>query len=274
MRKSPRHHNALRALQLTIPLTLLLSGATAARGSSFTWIPTWKTGDSWMIKELVPSMSGLADAPEWRFQNRTYDVQGTTKVGRTDCYVLEMQWGRWDERRPRAKSIYYLRRSDLKVVREDVYHLYDGKLQPPVRIDYGNGEDGPFFMTGGPRWPRFPLDSIPQRDTVFRIFMDTSMSDLERQGVSRIPATSAEHWLVAGDSAEDPALRSRDKVLFRVLMEEGTYDSSGITPVGYSLQLWSRDEPWRLYEEWGSYRDDASRLSSREWLIQSNRRKP
>ena len=110
-------------IQLLTALSLALSCAGPGQDSTVRWMPTWHTGDTWVVKELV--------GPPQMWQYETYKVLGTKHVGESDCYILEIQHGSLLASRPRARTIYDVRVRDLKMIRRIDFYVFSGKLQPP-----------------------------------------------------------------------------------------------------------------------------------------------
>lgn len=251
-------------------MAVLMVGAcarqiTAVGHSGYT--PKWHVGDWWIVKswEIEP-MHG-----DWWWMYRRYDVAGVEKVGRNDCYVLEIR----GSKRPNISSagaagiILYVRTDNWRVVRTVEARYSGGKCVTPDVFDTPHGRFGPFVSE--PRLPRFPLQLMNQ-DTAFkRERREYSVADLRE--ISR-PAdpTLVERLLAEGDTADIKVVRPSGAV-YQVRNEIGGNVIPGPQPgareIKQSLQFWSDDLPWRSFEELVGYSGPNSTRSvtERSWLI-------
>ena len=231
------------------------------------YAPQWRVGDWWIVKswEIEPHRGG------WQWIYRRYDVAGIEKVGKNDCYVVEIRGGR----RPNISSagaagiVLYVRTDNWRLVRTVEARYSGGKRVSPDVFDTPNGRFGPFVSE--PRLPRFPLQ-LTSRDTAFRKERLRGCYAHLRE-LSR-PADPAlvERLLAEGDTADLRAVRSSGAV-YQVRNEVAGNVIPGLKPSArefkQSLQFWSDDLPWRPFEELVNYRGPTCTRSvtERSWLI-------
>jgi len=235
------------------------------------YTPKWRVGDWWTVKTLSPRYSGLFVGARWEWRYVRYDVTGTEKVGQNRCYVVEMRSGRGTDISTSGEPgrVLYIRTDKWFVVRELEANWSRGESRPPSVRNYPLGLLGPFHAE--PRLPRFPLQ-LTSRDTTFKLeCLSFSAADLRE--ISR-PADSwqVERLLAEGDTVDSRVIRPAGAV-YQVRSElGGNHDPNAPTGrknIVQSLQLWSDDLPWRLFEELvgydGSYGD--RRVEERSWLV-------
>jgi len=244
-----------------------------ASGRGERYAPKWHVGDWWVVKTWQQRPpSGLRPAGDlWRWDYRRYDVARIDKVGRNDCYVLEI---RGDER-PNigrdgaAGAVLYVRTDNWLVVRTEEANFYSGKRLSPYVRDYPRGLFGPFISE--PRLPGFPLH-IMNPDTAFKKERrDDCYANLRE--ISR-PADPelVKRLLAEGDTAGGPVIRPKGAV-YDVRSElGGDYDPgspTGRRDITQSHQLWSDDLPWRIYEERVGYNGwyGGRSVEERSWLV-------
>lgn len=223
------------------------------------YTPKWRVGDWWIVKTWQPQPMSLRG--EWGWNYMRYDVARIEKVEQQDCYVVEMRsgWGtNISSSGPPGRALY-VRTVNWLLIREVAARFYSGKRVAPDVYDYPRGLFGPFISE--PRLPRFPLQPA-SRDTAF-------------EGERHL---SGYAYLREISSVADPVM------VRRVLNEEDTTAERAVRPVGVvyqvrnelrgdditqSLQLWSDNQPWRLYEERVGYGGPHGRRSvaERSWLI-------
>jgi hypothetical protein len=233
------------------------------------YTPKWRVGDWWMTKALWERPSGLGNY--WKWDLRRYDVAGIKKVGQNDCYLVEMRsvWGTDTGSSGEPHRILFVRADSWLLIREAEARVLGGKRKSWDIINYPGALFGP--GVGEPRLPRFPLQ-LASQDTAFKL-------ETRRYGVADMREISSladpgqvERLLAEGDTVGSLAIRPRGAV-YQVRSElGGNRDASSPTgrkSIRQSLQFWSDDLPWRVFEELvgysGSYGD--RRVVERSWLI-------
>lgn len=256
---------------------LLLALLVAACARQFTTVgktgytPKWRVGDWWVIKTLSPRYSGLYVGARWEWRYMRYDVAGIKRVGQNDCYVVEMRSGRgtnistWGE----YGRVLYVRTENRLVVRQEEARFYSGKRLSPYVSNYPLGLFGPFHAE--PRLPRFPLQ-LMSRDTAFkrerRDDCHPNLREISRPADPR----QVRRLLAEGDTVDSRAIRPTGAV-YQVRSElGGNGDPSAPTGrknIVQSLQLWSEDLPWRLFEELVGYDGwyGSRSVEERSWLV-------
>jgi len=233
------------------------------------YTPEWHVGDWWIVKTWQPrSMSQRGD---WGWEYRRYDVAGVEKVGKNDCYVIEIRGsGRPNiEHDGTAGAALYVRTDNWLVVRTEAAHYYDGKRLSPYVYNYPRGLFGPFISE--PRLPRFPLQ-LMNPDTVFkRERRDGCYADLREISRPADPALVT-RLLAEGDTAGSLVIRPKGAVydVRSELAGEHDPDSpTGRKNITQSRQFWSDDLPWRIYEERVGYNGSYGGriVTERSWLV-------
>jgi len=197
-----------------------------------------------------------------------YRVVGIEKVGKRDCFAVETRYLGC-----RATDVFYVRADDWLIVRHVVTTEFNRKLRPPIVRDCPLGQYGPF--SGEPRLPRFPLQPAGT-DTAFKYKRFNGYSAWLREVSDVADSSLVNRLLSAGDSAGALVPRHSGSV-YRVRSEvNGNPEPSGPQDadmrIDQSLQLWSDDLPWRVYEELVQYdKYDGTKLGrrvvERTWLI-------
>jgi hypothetical protein len=250
-----------------IVLTALAVAVCVPSVGSSQYAPQWHVGDWWVVKERCTDMRG---GRHW--QHRRYDVLKMEKVDGQDCLVLQ----RGDTASPGngPRTLYYVRSDNWKIVREVDYFWQQGQLVGPSTFECPQGMFGP--LPGEPHLPLFPLDTVIVRDSTFREYHVARSWAWLRQSSGLADSALLKRWLTEPDTlAGRPVPPGRGR-MFSVLCELGVpRDSSGpAVRYAYSLQLWSEDLPWRLYEERGQYVPPGSStryVDVRTWLIRHGR---
>jgi hypothetical protein len=248
---------------------VLLAFAVTALVPSFglaQFVPQWHVGDWWTVKlsEMDLHRGG------WRWTYRRYDVARIEKIGKNDCYVLEIRGSTRPDINPTGDAyLVYIRTDNWRVVRTVAGDYFGGKRRSSIVRDYPLGLFGPFISE--PRLPRFPLQ-LMSPDTVFKM-EDRIYGVAYLREISQ-PADPAlvERLLAEGDTAGTRVVRPSGAA-YQVRNELGGDVIPGTQPVErevmQSLQLWSDDLPWRLYETVVDYEGPkhVGRLQERGWLI-------
>jgi hypothetical protein len=239
------------------------------------YTPKWHVGDWWVTKTLREYESGRGGT-YWRCDYNRHDVAAIEKVGQNDCYVIEIRGSPRPSigRDGAASIVLHVRTDNWLVVRTEHARQYGGKrISPDVR-DYPRGLFGPFISE--PRLPRFPLQPMNQ-DTAFKT-EDRIYGVADLREISR-PADPAlvERLLAEGDTADIRVVRPSG-VVHQVRNERGGNFVPGPQPgereILQSIQLWSDDLPWRLYEAVVDYRGPkhVGRVQERSWLVAVGKR--
>jgi hypothetical protein len=251
-----------------VVLTALAVAVSVPAACLAQYTPQWHVGDWWVTKTWERSMSGRR---VWHYMR--YDIVGVEKVDDRDCFVLETRHqSRPDGALARTKQALYVRRDDWLVVRKVSTRMYNDKLLPPDTLNCPLGLFGPFHG-GEPRLPRFPLQ--PGRsDTAFRLQKRNDCSAYLREISSIADSALVMRLFDAGDSTGPRVMRPTG-VVFQARSELGGNLEPGPLPgqkrIVQSLQFWSEDQPWRMYEELVQY--DGPKLTryveQQAWLIAS-----
>jgi hypothetical protein len=226
------------------------------------YTPRWEVGTWWVVKEWQRDPRG---GMSW--QHRRYDVIGIDEVSGRDCFVLQEEFGDTTPARGGIRSLYYVRTDNWRIVRRDMYFQRAGKLVGPSTVNYPQGMFGPRAFE--PRLPLFPLDTVPVRDSAFRDYEFPYSCAYLRQLSGTADSDLLDRYLSEPDPSGGRPVQPGGGTMFSMLSEMGAPRDSVIVPSLYSLQLWSSDYPWRLYEEEGEYSPEggARRLHSRSWLV-------
>jgi hypothetical protein len=239
------------------------------------YTPKWHVGDWWITKTLWYRETGHGSFWEWRYMR--YDMAGIEKVGQNDCYVVEMRSGRGANISTSGEPgrVLYIRADKWLIIREKEMNWSRGESRPPSVRDYPLGLFGPFISEQ--RIPRFPLQ-LANQDTAFKLeYRDYCAADLREISCPADPE-QVERLLAEGDTVDSRAIRPSGAV-YQVRSElGGNRDSSAPTGrknIVQSLQLWSDDLPWRLFEELAEYNGSYGdrRVEERSWLVATSRQR-
>jgi hypothetical protein len=240
-------------------VVVLLALAIAALAPSLgvaQYAPKWQVGDWWVVKRLTRSEVGFGHDWDWHYYR--YDVARIEKLGKRDCFVLEIQLqSPSGEPATRTKDALYVQIADWLVVRQEIGHTYADTVCSPYVRNAALGLFGP-FRTGEPRLPRFPLQ-LGNPDTTFKLKRRDDGS-AEMREISRLADSAlVKRLLDEGDSVGGRVVRPTGPV-YQVRNEMGGETIPGPQPgmreIVRSLQYWSDDQPWRLYEELVQYRGE------------------
>jgi hypothetical protein len=250
-------------------LLMPILAATALKPSlgAAQYTPKWQVGDWWIVKVWEFDMLGNMG---WR--PHRYDVLRVEKAAGTDCFVVQQKVGDTTPSTQGDRDLYYFRTDNYRVVRKVEYFWQAGKLVGPSTRDLPEGMFGATLLN--PRLPLFPLDVVPVQDSSFRLCKDIMGAVLLRQFSGFADSVLLDRYLSVPDPLGVRPVQPRGGKMFFALSEAGAPREPGgpDVPRGYSLQLWSEDYPWRLYEEYGSYALDGAPLpGSRSWLVACGR---
>lgn len=250
-------------------LTLLITVSPASAPKPL-FTPSWKTGDWWLVKEMLPHVPIPGEPEEFGYLYWHFEVKGTEIVNGRDCYVVEKRLLPRDEYEcfPGEKDILYFQKDNLFIVRKVTYQYSQGRLQPPVTVNYSYGTPPPIFSEEM-RVPIFPLRETP-KTVEFSLFDTDASSAYLRQMVAIKKFKVAPVGLKEGDAHGDRVLRSAEKVYYEVVFERGNEEEGKIVPVDFNLQMWCKNLPWRLYEEYGQYINGERKIKMKSWLIDTN----
>jgi hypothetical protein len=242
-------------------LTALAVAVCVPAVASAQYAPTWHVGDWWVVKTL-----GESDQGGWEWNKTRYDVSGIQKVGGSDCFVLEIRyyWRRGVLSGP--PHVFHVRTDDWLVVRETYQTTFNGTLLPPVVLDRPLGLFGPF--SSEPRLPRFPLQLPGNQDTTFKLKKRDDCSAHLREISRMADSALLGRLLTEGDPTGERVVRPTGAV-FQVRNELGGDLDTDSRRIVQSLQFWSEDQPWRVYEELVQYDGPnlVRRVVERTWLI-------
>ena len=110
-------------------------------------------------------------------------------------------------------------------------------------------------------------------DTLFRLQPLKDSSVLLREISGAADPTMVKRLLDDGDTTGRRIVRPAG-VVYEVRSEmSGASDSVAGRRITRSLQLWTKERPWRMYEELVRYEgsDSSRRAMERTWLIESGR---
>jgi hypothetical protein len=229
------------------------------------YAPKWHVGDWWVTKTWHKSMSG-----EWEWDHMRYRIVGVAKVDKKDCFVVESRFQEPGGVLSSEKIAYYVRTDNWLVVRQVMTYTY--KDQP--RADTLNRPLGMFgpFQAAEARLPRFPLAN--NADTVFRLKVRDDCAAMLREISTIADSARVNRLLADGDTSGERVVRPSG-IVCQVRSEMGGNLDPGPLPgeklITQSLQLWSDDQPWRVYEELVGYHGpDLKRfVIERTWLVAS-----
>jgi len=246
-----------RVLLAVLAAGVLVPAVTSAGPQGFA--PKWRVGDWWIVKSRMGSLAGHGQR-QWQYDR--YDVLSMDKIGGRRCYVL--QQGMTESPGSGPRKLYYLRADDFRIVRKVEYFRQAGKLVGPCTSDFPEETAGP---DPGELLPLFPLRSATAQDSAFRHYVKGGYL---RQVSGPADSALLRNCLNDPDTSRGHSVQPRGGRMYSVLCESGTPRDSATVAYVYSLQLWSTDYPWRVYEEWGQYTPpgSSSRQSNcRSWLI-------
>ena len=255
----------MRLTSITLTALVFAACAPSVRLSRYT--PQWRVGDWWMVKTWEPSTSGLAGGREWNYTR--YHVTGVEKVEKQDCYVLQTERPDRSGGPSRPDIVWYVRKDNWLVVRQVLFSGPYTNVTPDT-VDYPLGLVGPIFGVE-PGLPRFPLK--PEHpDTVFVPRKLDDYSAWLREISNIADPASVKRLLDEGDTTGGRVVRPTGAV-YQVRTEAGGNLGLGPQPperrIVQSLQLWSHDQPWRVYGELirSTVRILPRRIVERSWLI-------
>jgi hypothetical protein len=231
--------------------------------ASAQYTPKWRVGDWWVVKTWHEQMSA-----GWVWDYVRYDVVGVEKVGKRNCFVLEFRWQGLTDSLSGTKIVHYVRMDDWLVVRQVLVYIYQDKLRAD-KLDRPRGMFGP-FLEGQLRLPRFPL-RLGDPDTTFKLQVLDDCAAYLREISSAADPASVKRLLEERDTLGVRVVRPTG-VVYEVREELGGNLDPPFTSeknITQSLQLWSNDQPWRLYEEYVNYSGDERhrQVVERNWLI-------
>ena len=248
------------AVLLALAVALLAPSLGVAQ-----YTPKWQVGDWWIVKVWESSMGG-----DMQWLPNRYDVLGVEKVGGADCFVLQEKIADTTASRDGVRNLFYVRTDNWRIVRMDMYLRQAGKLLGRRTFNCPEGAFGPTPLH--PRLPLFPLDTAGVQDSTFRDCPAISSWASLRQFSGPADSALLNRYLNEPNPSGGRPVQPRGGAMFSVLSEMGAPRDSIVVPSVYSLQLWSRDYPWRLYEEQGQYAPDGTRQPrSRSWLVARGR---
>ena len=250
----------------SVALLFVLAVAALVPSLGFAqYAPKWHVGDWWVTKTFGESPGD--EGPEWSY--RRYEVVRVAQVGKQDCFVLMARTQGSNGALERDTTVLYVRADDWLVIREEIAHSYGDKPCPRIIRGVPLGLFGPDEVL---KLPRFPL-RLGDTDTTFKLTKrDDGMAEL-REISSIADSASVKRLLDDGDSADGRVVRP-EGVVYQVRNElggdVGPDPFSGQRRVVQSLQLWSEDQPWRVYEELVHYYTGPKpvrRVVEQTWLI-------
>jgi hypothetical protein len=235
--------------------------------------PKWRVGDWWMTKTFEDSHTGWGRT--WRYTR--YDVVRMARVGGRSCFLLMTRTADRYGDGGNDTILSFVRAGDWLVVREEVTL---GRRPHAVRnAPHGRfGGDG----MGSQRIPEFPL-RLGDPDTSFKLLQCDDGGFAELREISSLADSSLlKRLLDDGDTLSGTgyfaelkdyspracALRPTGAV-YQVRKEIGGDLGTDNSRIGQSLQFWSNDQPWRVYEERVLLDGlkPVRRVFSRTWLI-------
>jgi hypothetical protein len=226
------------------------------------YAPKWHVGDWWVVKTCHESQSAayIGPEPHWTWDEVRYEVTGVERVNHHNCFVLKADYGA-------VYFLFYVLRDSWLIIRY-VTCSYDrhGKLVSHTHERPG-GAYGAYIRAPEPRLLRFPLQ-LGSHDTLFKL--TTCWYVREVPGIA--DSALLNHMLYEGDSALGHVVRPNGTV-YEVRSETPADppqpDGTVRGRILQSLQLWSEDLPWRLYEGlFTYYSTDSSNqhFEERSWL--------
>jgi hypothetical protein len=261
----PNRRYIVRSRSSAVLLALAVFALAPSLGVA-QYAPKWHVGDWWVVKTWAPSKCGLTNDWEWDFW--FYEVARIDKVGKQDCYALEMRRQRRSAAGP-VENVWYVRTDNWLVVRQVLSTGWINSVTADT-FDSPLGLVGP-VLGDEPRLPHFPLQ-LDDSDTAFKLVRrDECFADL-REISSIADSTLVKSLLADGDSSDGNVVRPMGRV-YQVRNEAAGNTLPGPVPnqreITQSLQLWSDDRPWRLFEELVDYRGPmrARLLKERSWLV-------
>jgi hypothetical protein len=231
--------------------------------------PDWKVGDWWVTKVLQ-----LFENKSFLWHLERYEITDTVKVDNSDCFVLKIRLQSSKGHVSPVGSDFYVRRSDWRIVRRVKISVNRLKLLSADTTDYPSGHFGP--LVGEPRLPRFPLQFGRRADTLQRLVINADSSVVVREVAGRADAAMVQRVLADGDTTGRKVVRPTGVVEVVRSEATGEPDSSGTPQRIQSLQLWCREQPWRLYEELVRYSgaESTGQVIEQTWLLDSGHAAP
>jgi hypothetical protein len=239
------------------------------------YAPKWRVGDWWLTKTFEDSPTGWGRT--WHY--RRYDVVRMAKVGGHSSFLLITRTADRYGNGGNDTVFSFVRADNWLVVREEVSL---GRRPRAVRnAPHGRfGGDG----MGSQRIPEFPLRH-GDPDTSFKLLKCDDGYFAELREISS-PADSAlvKRLLDDGDTVSVTGLFAKMKAdsekvrvlrptgaVYQVREEIGGDLGTDNSRISQSLQFWSNDQPWRVYEERALLDglNPVRRVYSRTWLIAS-----
>ena len=165
-----------------------------------------------------------------------------------------------------------MRSDDWRVVRQVTTRANKDGLLPPDTVNYPLGLFGPY--KDEPRLPQFPLKLGGKADTLFKLRQRNDSSVLARE-IPRVADTALVNRLLNDGDTSGRHVVCPTGAVYQVRSELESDLKSDTAPgakrVTQSFQLWSKDQPWRVYEELVQY-DGPKRdmwVAERTWLVAS-----
>jgi hypothetical protein len=249
-------------------LVLLLLAVAIPAVCSAGFTPRWQVGDWWETRSTV-----FKGKVGWRiaYPYRRYNIIRMAVVDGCSCYVLQVEYRRHRSEKGVSREEYYVRADGWIVVRQVILGRGRRGFETHLTWNFPGGQRGPNETSLC--LPSFPLgeavstDSIPlpphENDNSTRYL-------LVRTGTAE--SAVAASCLVAGDTQDEPVLRPSRGAVYSYWLE------SDCAPVQagagqrqrmeYSIQLWCKSQPWRLYDE-REFSLYHRRVLSQSWLIAS-----
>lgn len=260
----------LRFLAISFATAISISsieGMSLAENLANGWMPEWKVGDWWIVKESI-EVSRIRGKPYplWGEPHLIrFEVIGIEWVNGKECYAVERRNWPIDKFRPEQRTIFYFRKANLQLVRKTKYSYLFGKLQAPRSIDYTYTQDVAYKPCGGLiNMPVFPL--VYQGARADRL-AKPRMSPLGGHVTQIVSQRSAEDFrpkLANVELKVSPGLLCYDVVL----ETGGDKEVKDKWEVRFVDQLWSPSFPWYLYEEVGHTTSEGIKeLGRRTWLV-------
>jgi hypothetical protein len=239
------------------------------------YTPKWRVGDRWVTRTFEDSPTGWGRT--WRYTR--YDVLRMAKVGGHSCFLLITRTADRYGDGGNDTVFSFVRADSWLVVREEVTL---GRRPHAVR----NAPHGRFGLDemGSLRIPEFPL-RLGDADTSFKLLKSDDDGFAELREITSLadPATvkqlldDGDTVSVTGCFAELKDYSARVRALwptgavYQVRKEIGGDLGTDNSRIGQSLQFWSNDQPWRVYEERVLLDGlkPVRRVYSRTWLIAS-----
>jgi len=238
------------------------------------YAPKWQVGDWWMTKTFEDSHTGWGRT--WRYTR--YDVVRMAKVGGHSCFLLITRTAdRYGD--GGNDTVFSFVRADNWLVVRGEFSL--GKARAHSVENAPHGRPGLYGM-GSQRIPMFPL-RLDDPDTSFKLLQCDDGGFAELREISSVADSSlAKRLLDDGDTLSVTGLFAKMKAystrvralrpkgaVYQVRKEIGGDLGTDNSRISQSLQFWTNDQPWRVYEESVQYDGlkPTRRVVSRTWLI-------